>query len=430
MMKVSVIIPAYNVEDTIDRCIKSVIAQTYENLEILCINDGSSDNTLEKIREKAKIDNRIKVLDKPNSGYGSTINLGIEKATGDYISIIESDDFAEKDMIETLVNCAEEWKADVVKANYYEYWSDGTKKTVNYLAAFAENEVHTNVARLCTLGPTIWAGLYRRSFLNDNDIWLLDSSGASFQDTGFAFKVMINAPKVVCIKKPILNYTVDNEKSSVHDREKVFCVCNEFEEIKYYLVKHNAYVRMGICNIYQYYTYLWNINRLDPIKQIIFALRAHYEFLDQFNRGFVIESYYSKDDYKKMMLWVSDICRFINTYLDAEVKISVKSIHELIPFLVSLDPSGVMIYDTGENNDLYGRLNTEVDRIRVSECPVELDQRECLLLGKEDKRMMRTLVLIETASTAGREIVEWMRGNKLNNFIGLNYNNIHNFDLD
>ena len=100
--KVSVVIPCYNVEKYLHQCLDSVVNQTLKELEIICVNDGSKDSTLAIIQEYAARDDRIRIVDKPNGGYGESMNRGFDLATGEYIGIIESDDYAELDMFEKL----------------------------------------------------------------------------------------------------------------------------------------------------------------------------------------------------------------------------------------------------------------------------------------------------------------------------------------
>ena len=100
---VSIIVPIYNAEKYLAQCLDSVQAQTYANLEILCINDGSKDNSLDILHARAAHDNRITVIDKANAGYGAACNLGLATARGDWISIVEPDDYLEPRMYEALL---------------------------------------------------------------------------------------------------------------------------------------------------------------------------------------------------------------------------------------------------------------------------------------------------------------------------------------
>lgn len=133
---VSVIIPAYNIEDYIGRCLDSIISQTYKNLEIIVVDDGSSDHTGEILDNYAKKDRRIKVIHKENGGVSSARNKGIEVAEGDYIGFIDGDDLIETEMYKTLVDLLEEENADISHCGYQMvfpnrvdyYYNTGKKK--------------------------------------------------------------------------------------------------------------------------------------------------------------------------------------------------------------------------------------------------------------------------------------------------------------
>ena len=103
---VSLLIPIYNVERYLPECLDSAVGQTLMDIEVICINDGSTDSSPEIISRYAAKDDRIKVIDKPNSGYGCSMNLGLQEATGEYVGILESDDFFEPDALESLYRAA------------------------------------------------------------------------------------------------------------------------------------------------------------------------------------------------------------------------------------------------------------------------------------------------------------------------------------
>lgn len=119
--KVSVIIPVYNVENYLSECLDSVLNQTLEQIEILCINDGSTDSSAGILEKYQKQDSRLSVLNRANSGYGSACNAGLRLAKGEYISIIEPDDFIDCKMFEDLYNLASTNEVDIIKSAFYEY---------------------------------------------------------------------------------------------------------------------------------------------------------------------------------------------------------------------------------------------------------------------------------------------------------------------
>ncbi len=119
-MKISVIIPVYNAEKYLDQCLQSVCGQTYSNIEILIINDGSKDNSLEKCNKWAEKDTRIKVFSKENEGQGKARNLGLDNAVGDYICFVDSDDYIHPQMLELLIDTAQKFNSDLVQCKYSE----------------------------------------------------------------------------------------------------------------------------------------------------------------------------------------------------------------------------------------------------------------------------------------------------------------------
>ena len=127
---ISVIIPIYNAEQYLGQCLDSVKGQTYRNLEIICLNDGSTDNSLEIMRKHAAQDERIRVIDKRNQGYGASCNRGLDEAHGTYISIVEPDDWLEPRMYEDMLAFANQFEEpiDIIKTAYWRIWLPDTPK--------------------------------------------------------------------------------------------------------------------------------------------------------------------------------------------------------------------------------------------------------------------------------------------------------------
>ena len=133
MAKVSVVVPIYNVENYLRECLDSLIHQTLKDIEIICVNDGSTDSSLEIIEEYAKRDNRIKVINKLNTGLGATMNIGINAATSEYIGILESDDFTDIKMFEDLYFVAKQHDADIVISDFSCMWKNVIKQFLVYI---------------------------------------------------------------------------------------------------------------------------------------------------------------------------------------------------------------------------------------------------------------------------------------------------------
>jgi len=291
--KVSVLVPICNVERYLEECLDSLVAQSFTDFEVLCINDGSTDGSLAIIHRYMEADARFRVIDKPNSGYGASMNMGLANAIGEYIAILESDDFFEPNALELLVDAAERNQSDVVKADFYLYWSTPQERD-ELFRIVDEQEVGRTMRPIDDLAiffrkPSIWSALYRSSFLRDNGIDFLETPGASYQDAGFNFKVWASAARATFIADPILHYRQDNEKSSVNSAAKVYCVCDEYASMTSFVNDRldGDQRLMGILECMKFDSYMWNYDRLSGDLRGDFIVRASSEFADDLDKGLV-----------------------------------------------------------------------------------------------------------------------------------------------
>jgi len=200
-----VIIPVYNVEQYLRQCLDSVIGQTYDNLEILIIDDGSTDGCRKICDEYAERDERIKVFHTENKGLSAARNLGIDEASGDYISFIDSDDWFELNAIETVVEEALESKADIVCFRYIrEYKSESRIESVAYeeKRVFIANEI---IEEYCTggiIGGAAWDKLYKKELFSDTRF----PEDRCYEDIATSHKFLFEAKSVVCIPEILLHY--------------------------------------------------------------------------------------------------------------------------------------------------------------------------------------------------------------------------------
>lgn len=267
---ISVLVPIYNVERYLEECLDSLRAQTLSEFEVLCINDGSTDGSRALIQRYVAMDARFKLIDKPNSGYGASMNQGLEAATGTYIAVLESDDMFAPQALELLYQALSTSKAPVAKANFTLYWSEPQKRTESFdvVGSFAGKTFYPSCEghEIFYQKPSIWSALYSRAFLDENHIRFLETPGASYQDASFSFKVFAAASRVSCIADEVLLYRQDNEASSVNAPGKVFCVCDEYTEMQTWLA-HRPELEVRLKNVLAHMklnTYLWNYNRLSP----------------------------------------------------------------------------------------------------------------------------------------------------------------------
>lgn len=240
---ITVIVPVYNVSEYLERCLESLRKQQMKNVEFLCIDDGSTDSSGDIIDRFVSLDSRFRAIHKENSGYGSTMNLGLHEALGTYIAILEGDDFAAPDMLDKLYGTAIEKDAEIVKANYYRYQgNDETKILVNVSDGFPVEKVITpdDYPEIMTINHCVWNALYKKAFLEENEIRFLETPGASYQDVGFLCKCWYQVKKLVFVETPVVYYNVVNPLSSVKSERKVFCVSDEYNEVISYLDKHES----------------------------------------------------------------------------------------------------------------------------------------------------------------------------------------------
>ena len=295
--KLSILVPCYNVEKYLPQCLDSVINQTLRDIEIIVINDGSKDSTLDVIKSYADKDNRIVIIDKENEGYGKSMNRGLDAATGEYIGIVESDDWVDADMFENLVKIADENDLEVVKSNFYRYTTTGGEKSVlckSLPSKDTDRVIDTHISTsIFSSAPAIWSAIYRRDFLTKNKIRFLESPGASFQDTGFNFKVFACARRAYLTSRAWLHYRCDNENSSVKSTGKVFCVCDEFDEIERFFRERgqlNKSMHRLISRI-KLSTYSWNLDRLGGAARQEFADRFEQELKYMLDNGYIYRKY-------------------------------------------------------------------------------------------------------------------------------------------
>lgn len=269
--KLSILVPLLNSRTYISECMDSITTQTLKNIEIICIDAGSTDGTLEVLEAYAAKDSRITIIHSDIKSYGYQMNLGIAAAKGSYIGIVESDDYVSIDMYEKLYSFAKDTDADFVKGGHTSFFGlDDEKVLAPFPIINCEDLygkcVDLNVNRHIGMYALthIWAGIYKRSFLLEKELWFHESPGASYQDTSFSILVGLTANTCVYTGDCSYYYRIDNAASSVKSDSKVECVRDEYTYVYDYLVKHDimtADIRL-LVDRYKLITYKWNYKRL------------------------------------------------------------------------------------------------------------------------------------------------------------------------
>lgn len=222
---ISIVVPAYNVSNFLDRCIESLVKQTYSNLEIIIVDDGSRDSTGDLCDLWEKKDNRIKVIHKRNQGLGLARNTGLQSCKGKYISFVDSDDFVEKEMYERMVEVLEKENADTCYCSHNVYSND-EKKIVETLIAekgtYTGKEILLDILgsepefpKDCVRQMSVWAALFSNSLIQDFNLQFLSERKYICEDLTFDVQYLPKSEKVVVIENAFYNYCI-NENSLTH----------------------------------------------------------------------------------------------------------------------------------------------------------------------------------------------------------------------
>lgn len=254
-IRVSVIMPSLNVSAYIEECIKSAIRQTLTDIEIICIDAGSADGTFEILKKYEKLDNRIKVISFGVKSYGAQVNHGISVSQGEYVAILETDDFVGPKMYETLYHAAEQYHVDYAKADYKKFFALANGEYLySVIKQFEDEDVglygklldpHT-FDYLYKTDFNIWRGIYRREFLIQNEICLNESAGAAYQDIGFMEKVMAAAQKAIYLDKPSYYYRMDRGNASSYSIHGLRNTQFEFKKLMEYFDGSENVYRWGL----------------------------------------------------------------------------------------------------------------------------------------------------------------------------------------
>ncbi len=313
-VKVSVIMPIYNTEKYLVQSLESVINQTLKEIEIVCVNDGSTDSSLEILSKYQEQEKRIKIINKKNTGYGDSMNEGIREAKGEYVGIVEPDDFVEITMFEKLYNVAKRKNINIVKSNYIEF-DETSEKFIQICpeAKFYNKKLSKNDSRIFKAVMNTWTGIYKKSFLIENQIWHNTSPGASFQDTGFWFQTVALANSVWFVNKAFYHHRMDNPNSSINNTKKVYCVCDEFKFIENKLKEKNVFNELQqIFLLEKFNCYIYSFFRIAQESRKKFLQDIEKEF-ENVNIDFAKE-YFAENKLKEFKKFIENPNGFFEEY--------------------------------------------------------------------------------------------------------------------
>ena len=247
--KVSVIVPVYNVEKYFDECINSILSQTYRDLEIIIVDDGSTDDCGKKADEYAKADERVKVLHKEHDGVAVARNHGLKQATGEYYCFIDSDDFYEPEFVEKMLNALDSYNADMIFCNYFSCYTDRNSPG-RRLQAVENGKVFTPDEYLYSLYATsgvysyVWNKIYRKKIFDD-----LEFRDMLCEDAQIMLSIDDNCEKIVFISDILYHYR--RRKSSVVNSQRDGVLLGEMLWVRDHMNRLKASGRDDLFNLAQ-----------------------------------------------------------------------------------------------------------------------------------------------------------------------------------
>ena len=267
---VSVIIPVYNTEDYLEQCLSSVCTQTLENIEIICVDDGSSDSSLQILEEYAAKDSRVTIIKQKNAGAGAARNHGLSRARGKYLSFLDADDFFEPDMLEAAYKKAEEDSADFVVFQSDQYYTDEDMfketswtlrvKEIPPYTPFSHRQMTDNIFKVFV--GWAWDKLYDRKFVLEHGLTFQEQRTSN--DMLFVFSAVFLAKRITVVKKVLAHQRRDAKDSLSKTRENSwFCFYDALIALRQRIIDEGMYKELEKDFInYAVHSCLWNIDTL------------------------------------------------------------------------------------------------------------------------------------------------------------------------
>ncbi|MBQ5531800.1 MAG: glycosyltransferase family 2 protein, partial [Kiritimatiellae bacterium] len=236
--RVSILVPSLDAAEYITAALESVSCQTESSFEVICIDAGSTDGTKKIITAFAHSDRRFRLVESTVKSYGAQMNLGLSQAKGEYIGIVEPDDWIEPDMIASLLERADRDFLDYVKSDIFVFSGEGAsleERRVRILEGIKASALYgtivdpVNCPALVTTFPSTWAGLYRRSFMEGIGFRYNESQGAAFQDTGLHLAAILQAKRCSYISRPLYHYRRGNANASTYRQDALEILGLEYD---------------------------------------------------------------------------------------------------------------------------------------------------------------------------------------------------------
>lgn len=354
-IKVSVLTYVLNDVMHIEKCVRSIMSQTLRDIEILLIDGGSTDGTLQKLIQFDKEDSRIKLI-RSDAGVGKQFNTGLRLASGKYIGICESDDYILPDMYERQYEVAEQYQLDVLRADYVRYFEKDGKSYFFPHSVAAQPSTYDTL--LCSqsnrnfmeLGVNgFWTGLYNREFLLRNHLFMNETEGAAYQDTAFSFLTEMYAERAYVMKHAFYFYRMDNPKSSVNNPKKITLISEEYRLLKQQLKQRGLweagkelYWKFCLGSHLWFYDIISTVLRLEYISYLYENLRRDID-TEKYQGTELDKRTYEL--YTAVLQSSDEFMKFWESY-DNTLKNEVQSIRAIEPYC------DIVIFGTGNLGEL------------------------------------------------------------------------------
>ncbi len=303
-IKVSIVMPVLNTAAYIRECMESLVNQTLPEIEILCVDGGSTDGTREILEEYAGKDERVRILEDTKGSTGYANNLGMRKAHGEYMAIVEPDDFVSLDMYEQLYHVAKENRADAVRADYQVFFGEGDNREYIDKAIASQGDYGKVLnpekeQRLFKNDMSTWAGIYSGKLVREKNLCHNETAGAAYQDNGFWFLMMAHAKRLSYTSVSGYRYRMDNPGSSVHNPGKQFAICDEYDFIAKRLKQEGIFDTFRSLYLWaKFIRYLSSYYRLDDSLKPGFADRFAREMQEHARDGWLERGAFSEGQQK------------------------------------------------------------------------------------------------------------------------------------
>lgn len=302
MVKVSIIVPVYNTAKYLSMCIESLINQTLKDIEIILINDGSTDES-ESIIKKYK-DKRIKYIFKKNEGIGKTRNLGIEKTNGEYLAFIDSDDYIEPNFCEVMYNKAIKDECDIVICDYYKDINERLEEVK--FASFKDTNLKENpeIINLINLGPC--NKIYKKELFKDKNNRFIEN--LKYEDAPFVCRLLLSAKKIGKIDECLAHYVIHEKSETTTRDERIFDILKITDiivkDLEKYDYMHEAMINLAVMILTDYTIQQRYIkNKISRNKFIDMAFR----YLDKLDSNWRSCNYLNEFSYLKRKVKSSKI---------------------------------------------------------------------------------------------------------------------------